>query len=246
MTCGWLSAKRRVFLAGAEGMLTVPVPTYLVEHPKGRVLFDSGLHVATQTDPRARLGGLAKVFGVRFAPGEEVSGRLAALDVDADRIDFLVSSHLHFDHTGGNEQIPNARWVIQRREWEAAQDADVAAANGFMAHDFDHGHARVIADGEYDLFGDGRVVCVPTFGHTPGHQSLRVVLDSGPVILTADACYLRATLEDLALPPVLHDRDQMLDSLRRLRRWRDGGARIFYGHDPEFWAGVPQAPAQVA
>jgi len=239
MTCGWLSGSRGLFTPGAEGILRVPVPSYLVVHPQGRVLFDTGMHVATQTDPAGRLGRLAKVFEVIFAPGEEISRRLAALEVDAARVDFLVNSHLHFDHAGGNEQIPNARWVIQRREWEAARDPELAAANGYAAQDWDHGHDRLLVEGEHDLFGDGSVVCLPTFGHTPGHQSLRVILESGPVILTGDACYLRETLETLALPAVLHDREAMLASLLRLRSWRDAGARLFYGHDPEQWRDLP-------
>jgi hypothetical protein len=38
----------------------------------------------------------------------------------------------------------------------------------------------------------------------------------------------------------------MLASLHRLRALRAAGAQIFYGHDPEFWATVPQAPAVIA
>ena len=58
----------------------------------------------------------------------------------------------------------------------------------------------------------------------------------------ADACYLRRTLEDLHLPRYVYDRDAMLAVLRRFRDWQAAGARIFFGHDAEFWATVPQAP----
>jgi N-acyl homoserine lactone hydrolase len=63
------------------------------------------------------------------------------------------------------------------------------------------------------------------------------------VILASDACYLRRTLEELHLPSIVHDEAAMLASLRRLRTLRDAGARIVYGHDPDDWATVPQAPA---
>jgi glyoxylase-like metal-dependent hydrolase (beta-lactamase superfamily II) len=88
-------------------------------------------------------------------------------------------------------------------------------------------------------------VCVPTFGHTPGHQSLKVRLASGEILLAGDACYLRKTLEDLHLPRILHNREEMLESLKRIRALQAAGARIFYGHDAEFWETVPQAPAEV-
>jgi len=134
---------------------------------------------------------------------------------------------------------------VQRREWTAGHDTDAVRANYYDPRDYDTGHEVLAVDGEHDLFGDGRVVCLPTHGHTPGHQSLRVRLASGDVILAADACYLRRTLEELHLPSIVHDREAMLAALRRLRALRDAGARIFYGHDPGFWTEVPQAPAAI-
>ncbi len=100
-------------------------------------------------------------------------------------------------------------------------------------------------DGALDLFGDGDVVVFPTPGHTPGHQSLRVRLASGSVVLAADCCYLKRTLDALHLPAEAYNRAQMLESLAELRRLRGEGARIFFGHDGEFWRTVPTAPARV-
>jgi len=244
-TCGWLTGDLSGFLAGEEGRLRVPVPCYLIDHPRGKVLFDSGLHPDTQTDPHSRLGVAARFFDVEFAPGEEVGARLTALGIDATDITYLVSSHLHFDHTGGNATIPNARLVVQRREWEAGQDDEMVRTNFYDPKDYRTGHDLLLVDGEHDLFGDGSVVCVPTFGHTPGHQSLRVRLTAGEVLLAADACYLKRTLDELHPPSVAHDTMELLASLRRLQQWSSTGTRIFYGHDPEFWATVPQAPAVV-
>ena len=97
-TCGWLTLPAALLLAGEKGSLTVPVPSYLIEHPKGRVVFDSGLHVDTQTDPNRRLGRLSSVHTVGFKPGEEIAARLESLDVAPSKIDFIINSHLHFDH----------------------------------------------------------------------------------------------------------------------------------------------------
>jgi glyoxylase-like metal-dependent hydrolase (beta-lactamase superfamily II) len=245
LTCGWIRADAGMFLAGASGELRVPVPVYLIEHPRGRVLFDSGLHPDLSGDPAARIGGVAKIFRCELGEGEHVAGRLAALDLDVDRIDFLVTSHLHFDHAGGLACVPNARLVVQREEWEAGQDPERAAKSFFDPRDYDLGHDVLAVEGEHDLFGDGAVVCVPTPGHTPGHQSLRVRLPGGEVVLAADACYLRRTLEEGILPPIVHDEAEARRSLDRLRALQRAGARIFYGHDPEFWATLPQSPVLV-
>ena len=113
----------------------------------------------------------------------------------------MINSHLHFDHVGGNAELPNATLVVQRREWEVAADPEQIRRNGYNRADFDLGHHLKLIDGEHDLFGDGSVVCIPTYGHTPGHQSLRVRTDSGEFVMTADSCYMRKVLEEMVLPP---------------------------------------------
>ena len=92
---------------------------------------------------------------------------------------------------------------------------------------------------------DGSVVLVPTFGHTPGHQSLRVRLGKGSeMVCAADACYTQENMDRDILPAIVWDTAEMSRSLGSLRRLRDAqGARVFFGHDPAQWAATPQAPA---
>ncbi len=248
MTCGWLTMPARFILDGAQGELRLPVPGYLIVHPRGKVIFDSGLHISLQTDPSLRLGkSFMAMTKVEYKPGEELRARLALLDVAPEQITHLINSHLHFDHSGGNDQIPNAPIYVQKPEWEAAMDPDLARKSGFDPRDYDLGQDVKLIHGEHDLFGDGSVTLIPTYGHTPGHQSMKVRLERGDVVLTGDACYMRKTLEDLHLPHrnFLHDREAMLASLQIFRDLQRRGARIFYGHDVEHWANVPQAPLEV-
>jgi len=238
--CGWLGADLRLLLNGATGAIRVPVPSYVIEHPRGLVVFDSGLHPDTRIDAAKRLGFLATLFHVEFGAGESVGERLQALGHDPARITHLVTSHLHFDHVGGNAEIPNARLLVQRREWEAGRTPELMQKNGYDPRDYDLGHALELLDGEHDVFGDGSVVCLPTYGHTAGHQSLRVALTSGDVVLTADACYFRRALDEMILPPTVHDPQQMTESLQRLAALQAGGARLFFGHDPEQWSTLPE------
>lgn len=245
-TCGFVTIPYTFLLRGRKGLLTVPVPAYLIVHPRGRALFDSGLHIDSQSDPAGYFGEEGLKFNTfHFHPGEEVSSRLSAMGIAADEVDYLINSHLHYDHAGGNGQIPNAEMVIQSREWAHAK----AAANqnqGYLSKDFDLGHRRHEVEGEYDLFGDGTVVCLPTYGHTPGHQSLRVrTHKGGEFVLCGDACYLKQSLDDMHTPGVINDREQALAVFRRLREMQSRGSRIMYGHDPEFWKTIPQAPVRL-
>jgi N-acyl homoserine lactone hydrolase len=241
-TCGTVTGEFGRLMDGGQGNITVPVPVFLIEHPKGRALFDTGLHPDCQHDPAARLGErLADLFRIRFEPCEEVGARLEAVDRDPMKIDILINSHFHFDHCGGNALVPNATLLVQRREWDAGMASDALEKHGFNPRDFDLGHKLRLVDGEHDVFGDGSVVCLPTHGHTPGHQSLKVRLDSGDVMLAADACYFCRTLRERRLPRFAYDKKAMLAALDKLEALERGGARIFFGHDPDFWQTVPQA-----
>jgi N-acyl homoserine lactone hydrolase len=244
-TCGFLTIPRAFMLAGEAGFITVPVPSYLVTHPKGRVLFDTGLHVATLENPVAHIGEvLARYHTFHFHVGEEIGARLTGLEVPPDRVDIVVNSHLHFDHCGGNGQLANADVVVQRRELEHARA--VESTSGYLLADWDTGQRLRPVDGEHDLFGDGTVVCLPTYGHTPGHQSLRVRTEQGgEFVLCGDACYLKESLEKMHAPGVIADKDAALDVFRRFREMQARGAKIMFGHDPEFWKTVPQAPIRL-
>ncbi len=246
MTCGHLGAGMKDMIEGGEGRAHLPVPAFLIEHPKGRVLFDTGMHPQCRVDPAARLGeGTARRFAFdQFGAADDVKSRLQAIDRDPAKIDIVVNSHLHFDHAGGNELIPNATLIVQKREWQAAHNAELAAATGLRPGEVELGHTVQQVDGEHDVFGDGSVVCIPTFGHTPGHQSLKVRTAHGEAVLTGDACYFCETLRARRLPRFVHDREQMLASLDRLEALQSQGARLFFGHDPAAWADVPQAPLQ--
>jgi len=252
LTCGWLTLPEAALIEGGDpAPIRIPVPAYLVVHPKGTALFDSGLAAICGAPPSpardAYLGNLAGQVAVERASGDAIESRLAGLDVDATRVDWLINSHLHLDHAGGNERVSGARLLVQRREWEAAHEPDLIEAMTYKPADYDHGHDLVLIDGEHDVFGDGSVRCIPTYGHTPGHQSLRVRLAGGEVVLAGDACYLREMLASLRLPPgAAWNREAMRAALLALRALEARGARIFYGHDPAFWKTLPMAPHAIA
>jgi len=229
-TCGWLETDLGGLLEGGEGRIRIPVLSYVVEHPKGTLVFDTGLHTDMRDDPAGRIGSLAEYFASELAAGTAVHERAEALDAT---LDMVVCSHLHFDHCGGNALLGDVPVVVQRREWEAAHGADPLGS--YLSADFDTGQEMRLVDGEHDLFGDGSVVCIPTPGHTAGHQSLRVRTAAREIVLTGDACYFRRSLEELRLPIFGHDRDDQLRSFDLLRSLEARGAHLVFGHDPAQW-----------
>jgi glyoxylase-like metal-dependent hydrolase (beta-lactamase superfamily II) len=244
LTCGLLNGPFDTLMEGGEGRIDLPIPSFLIEHPKGRALYDTGMHPELRTNAKGRLSErLNNLFEFSgFGPADDIKSKLEAIDRDPARIDVIIASHLHFDHVGGNELVPNATMIVQRPEWEAGMAPESETRFGFYKADYDKGHKVKAVEGEYDVFGDGSVVCIPTYGHTPGHQSLRVRTENGEIVLTGDACYFCRTLKERRLPVRVFDRELMLASLDRLEALERDGAKLIFGHDLEFWKSVPQAP----
>ncbi len=227
---------------------TVPVLSFLVVHPRGRLLFDTGVHCRARLDPIGRLGAeRARRIAVKSREGEDVDPQLALLGLAPEDIRYVANSHLHFDHCGGNEFFPRASFLVQRPELDAARRPGGVPGYNPSPIDFEHPLDYQPLNGEHDVFGDGTVLLLPTYGHTPGHQSLRVRAGKGAeIVCAADACYTRENMDRNVLPRVLWDASVMLESLATLRRLRDrAGATLFYGHDPEQWQTTPRAPAAV-
>ncbi|HKE77006.1 MAG TPA: N-acyl homoserine lactonase family protein [Acidimicrobiales bacterium] len=225
-------------LLGLPGRRLLPVPSWLVEHPRGVVLFDTGLHPELRTS-LDRLRGLMQTSTIEMPDGADLTGRLAAAGFRPEDVDLAIFSHLHFDHCGGTAELPNARLVAQGVEWEAAHHPRLVEAGVYNPDDFDLGHDRHLVEGEHDVFGDGRVVCLPTPGHTKGHQALRVELDSGPVVLTGDCVYFAAMLEEMRVPRLTYNAELQLESMAALARLRDDGCRLLFGHDLAQFGALP-------
>ena len=227
---------------------TVPVVSFLASHPKGKLLFDTGVHCQARLDPLARLGPeRIKRLTVKSRQGDDVVPQLAKLGLKPDDVRFVANSHLHFDHCGGNEFFPRATFLVQRAELEAARRPGFVPSYSPSPLDFDHPLDYRMLDGEHDVFGDGSVVLLPTYGHTPGHQSLLVRAGKqAQIVCASDACYTRENMDRDVLPKILWNPSVMSESLAVLRKLRDqAGATMFYGHDPAQWETIPKAPAPV-
>ena len=237
-TCGSFQAPLTFFLGGSDrSFLTSPIPAYLIRHDsKGLALFDTGLGHRHRREMDFRLA--ADQTGFVFHESNAFAARLRAAGIDPAQVRWIINSHLHADHCGGNASFPNATVVVQRAELNFAR----ARLDGslYSADDFETGQPFLQVDGEHDLFGDGSLILLPTSGHTPGHQSAKVRLATGDVVLTSDCCYLQRNLDELTISPGNFDKEASLDVLRRLRAMRDKGTRMFFGHDPEQWQDVAQ------
>ena len=237
---GRVRIRKSIYFPDAERTETIelPVPCFLLRHPQGNVLFDTGCHPSVPEQPEARWGSLAKLMVPIMQPGDNVLTGLACIGVVPDDIDVVVCSHLHPDHCGCNAFFKRATFMIHANEIAAAR-APGAEASGYLAAEWDHAAPTDVIAGERDVFGDGRIVLTPLPGHTPGTMGAHIVLERcGTFFLASDSVSLRATLDRGIVPRNTWNGDALLKSLAEVKRIEARNAKILCGHDDGQWAGL--------
>ncbi|WP_206411090.1 AttM family quorum-quenching N-acyl homoserine lactonase [Lysobacter enzymogenes] len=229
--------------------MEIPVPWFLLMHPKGNVVIDGGLAAEGLADPRGYWGDAIDAYRPRMRPEQGCVAQLATLGLSPRDIRYVALSHLHCDHSGAVGRFPDAVHLVQRREYEYAFAPDWFAAGAYARKDFDRAGLRwQFLDGEagqpFDLYGDGALQAVFTPGHTLGHQSFLVTLrNSGTMILAGDAVYTLDHWNETALPGLLASAVDAVRSVQKLRALAErSGATLVPGHDPEAWRRFRLAP----
>ena len=232
---GRVRMRRSVYVPDAERSETIelPVSCFLLRHPQGNVLFDTGCHPSVPDNP-ARWQGMEKFMTPIMRPGDNVLTGLSCVGLTADDIDVVVCSHLHPDHCGCNAFFKRASVIVHEKEVAAARKAD-AVPMGYLATEWDFGAFDQVS-GQRDLFGDGAIVLIPLPGHTPGSIGALVALDnSGTFLLAADTVSLRVTLDRNVAPRNTQDPQTLLRSWEEIRRIEARGATVLCGHDAAQW-----------
>ena len=240
MDCGRLDLKDLSFFSdtgeydGKSGSLAVPC--FLIRHPKGTLLWDTGL---------------SPDFVKQGAPG--ISGRLdvpvttelqqAGLTV-AD-VNFVAFSHFHADHTGNANLFTASTWILNRADlaWATALPTPGAVDPATFSA-YKTVKTKMI-DSDYDVFGDGTVRILSAPGHTPGHQVLLLKLKkTGSVLLAGDLYHYRRDREGKLVMAVNTSRAETLASFDRVERLvRNTHARLIVQHDPDDFKSLPKFPA---
>lgn len=234
---------------GGQGNIDwAPVSFYVIKHPKGNVIFDTGNNDKTITDPDGWWGPLAKGFGLKMTKDDAIPVQLAKIGLKVDDIKYVVVGHLHLDHGGNVGQFKNSTLVAQDDEFKAAWWPDVGYSVYYIPGDFAEtkNMKTIRLNGDFDLFDDGTVRLFRAPGHTPGSQFMVVKLPrTGSVILTSDVVYLTESLEKNLIPPIpgTWSPTDAYRSYDRIRHIRDvDNAKLFIGHDPDLFKAAKKAP----
>ena len=243
-------------LAPMEPKIEIPIGFFVIKHPKGNVIFDTGNNDKVITDA-GYWGHLSKIFEPKMTQEHAMNAQLAKIGLTPDDIKYVVVSHMHLDHGGNVGRFPNSTVVIQEDELHFAMFPDEPFAGAYIPGDVAVLRSTVGTSkpnamnmmrikGDFDLFGDGSVVIHRSRGHTKGTQMLMVRLPkTGTVILTSDAAYFRDNVEKNLIPNIVLAYDPAgivkgYDWIRRMMATEN--ASYFTSHDPDAWKALKKAP----
>ncbi|MSQ58228.1 MAG: N-acyl homoserine lactonase family protein [Betaproteobacteria bacterium] len=227
--------------------ITVPVSMWIIDHPKGLVIFDTGNNKAV-SDSMSNCKSYWAPGNCDFLkPSQKaedvIDMQIKKLGYDSSKVKVVITSHSHLDHIGNIEAFPNAIHVMQKKElyqaWFPEKFQGRSTPGTFVMADIDNAREfnYLELEGDYDLFGDGSVLILSTPGHTLGHQSVKLKLASGrSIIISQDAIWMQENLDGHPAGLNYSVKDYTA-SLNRLKFMRDlEGADLFMAHDQDQYA----------
>jgi len=249
---GWEGLRALIrFATDKSHFIWVPIHAYLLEHPKeGLILIDAGICREQAHRHNQYYRGFTRLLldedEYAQEPDETLPQQLKRLGYRPDDVRTVILTHLHEDHVGGLRDLPKAKVVVSRAEWDARRmkifgflpmfyEPSFGSVEQWERVSFDSGAFHTF-DRSQDLFRDGSVRLLPTPGHTPGHTCALVEMGGYQLLVTGDCLY---TLRHLATEQVQAIRiskktgEEQVESIKRIAGLRKllPGLHLLVGHD---------------
>lgn len=213
----------------------LPVSAYLIEHPKGRILVDTGWHREMSPDGVYDRKSQIKSLGSwqlylvnqgRIAKGQAIDEQLAKMGLKPSDIDYVLLTHLDCDHANGLSQLKGAKHILVARDEMAGIKKGLTERiryqerwwKGVDMELFDWNGTEGPVGRSYDLFGDGSVAMVNIPGHSAGLCAVKIRNEEGKfVLLFSDGGYARKSWEQMITSGICQDKKLQRQSLQWIR-----------------------------
>lgn len=221
-----------IFGKGYGETLKVPVFSVLLLTENQYVLIDTGLNPNGLTHPDETWGERAKLLKPILSQEDHILHRLAEVGVESKDIKYVVHTHMHWDHTGGDQYFRDALFVAQKAEFRFAAYPDSHLSGSYMQNHYDLTAKYKLVEGDVELMPGINLLYTP--GHTPGHQSVLVTMGNGErFIIAGDAIYTWENVESMKPPGNSWSGADSVSSLHKLMTLGSLlGAQIIPSHDP--------------
>ncbi len=228
-------------LRGKDKKMILPVSAYLIAHPKGNVLIDTGWDTIYATQrPKQWFGMVDKISAPIINSDEGIDTKLARNGYSVSDLAHVFISHMDFDHASGLRLVKDAKDIrTSKEEWKECNKFSFRYINVWKGicdvKTFEYSKTGIGPVGEsYDVFGDGSVVLVHTPGHSKGHFSVTVNGDDGYIVIGGDAAYVPQSFENHIIPGFSVSNKLATKSLDWLLRCKadEKCKGVFVNHDP--------------
>ena len=247
LDCGKITGVGEAAFGFQRGQLAnteMVTPCYLIVHPRGTLMWDTG--EIPDRDFKVPGPTAAGAFSIT----RPLLPQLAALGYTPADITYLALSHYHGDHTANANAFASSIWIVQRVEREAMFAPPANGARGSNAPnlaffgELEKSKTLLLNSQDHDVFGDGAVVLKFTPGHTPGHMSLFLKLaKTGPVVLSGDLYHYPEEMTLKVIPGFDFNKEQTAKSREVLEAFaRSAGAPIWIQHDVVADARLKKSP----
>lgn len=220
-----------------------PVYTVLIDHPEGKILFDTACN-PNSMGPEGRWGEQTqKMFPIMMEEECYLHHRLEQLNVRPEDIKYVVASHLHLDHAGCLELFTNATIIVHEDELNGTLQtyARNAKEGAYVWADIDawiknNLQWKTIKRHEDNLeLAPGIKILNLGSGHAWGMIGLHVNMpETGGIILASDAIYTAESFGPPVKPPgIIYDSLGYTNAVERIRRLaKETNSQVWFGHDP--------------
>jgi glyoxylase-like metal-dependent hydrolase (beta-lactamase superfamily II) len=205
----------------------LPVSAYLIEHPKGLILFDTGWH--REVNPNGKYSRIAQIKHMRLyryivnqakLPEEQaIDEQLNGMGILPSDLDFVIMSHLDIDHASGLKHVKDAKKIlVSGEEYDDAKKYPLRYAkemwDGVTFSIFQFKNTGIGPRGKsFDLFGDGSIQLVNIPGHSNGLTAILVSNNKKYVLLFSDGGYATKSWKESIIPGITVNTKQATDSI---------------------------------
>ena len=230
------------FFRSAKHRVWLPVTTYLIEHPNGLVLIDTGWHTSKRNITVKRKFGLLPISYANLPKGMAINEQLERLAYKTSDLDYVFISHMDGDHIDGLRLVKDAKNImVSREEWQDSQSKKYGYRyhsevwNGVDVGTFEFANSGIGPFGKsFDVFGDGSIQLVSTPGHSHGLFTTLIQGKEKFVAIIGDTGYMKKSWEEIWLPGLTVDKDAATRSLKWVQNLskKQNCEAILATHDP--------------
>ncbi|WP_371826333.1 N-acyl homoserine lactonase family protein [Alicyclobacillus fastidiosus] len=248
MDKNWMIAMHRPATVAAPNapseMVEFPIYTVLVDHPEGKILFDTSCN-PNSMGPSGRWAEVTQsTFPWRASEECYLHHRLEQLKVRPEDIKFVIASHLHLDHAGCLEMFTNATVIVHEDEFHGALEvyARNQKSGAYIWGDIDAWIKNnlqwktIRRDEDGVALAEGVTVLNFGSGHAWGMLGLQVSLpEYGNIILASDAIYTAESYGPPIKPPgIIYDSVGFGRTVERIRNLAtQTNSEVWFGHDAQ-------------